>query len=159
VATVVEDEKGLLDACGIDDLAALAERCVTARRALGQPVGRWRAPCLLVAVKLAVVIRGWPAADMVPALLAVASDPATMSPVRVAEAGPWWDRPVTDTSADGGELAELEARLAELDGQRLVLQRQAREQLTAEGLPVTRATVTRRACDILDRQPATEGVA
>ncbi len=154
---VVEDEKALLDACDIDDLAALAERCVTARRALGQPVGRWRAPCLLVAIKLAVVTRGWPASDVVPALLAVASDPATMSPVRVAEAGPWWDRPVTDASSATSELAELEARLAEQDGQRLLLQRQAREALAGEGLPVTRATVTRRACDILDRQTATVG--
>jgi hypothetical protein len=156
---VVEDEKALLDACGIDDLAYLAERCVTARRALGQPVGRWRAPCLLVAIKLAVVTRGWSATDVVPALLAVAADPATISPVRVAEAGPWWDRPDTDTSADDVELADLEARLAELDGQRLLLQRQAREQLTADGLPVTRATVIRRACDILDRQTTTGSVA
>ena len=153
------DEKALLDACGIDDLEGLAERCVAARRALGQPVGRWRAPCLLVAVKLAVVTRGWPAADVVPALLAVAADPATISPVRLAEAGPWWDRPNTDPSSDTSQLAELEARLAELDGQRLTLQRQARQELTAEGLPVTRATVTRRACDILDRQTAPAGVA
>ncbi len=156
---VVEGEKALLDACGIDDLNALAERCVTARRALGQPVGRWRAPCLLVAIKLAVVTRGWPAADVTPALLAVAADPATISPVRVAEAGPWWDRPVTDRTLEADELADLEARLAELDGQRLALQRRARGQLTAEGLPVTRATVTRRACDILDRQTTTAGVA
>ena len=153
------DEKALLDACGIDDLEGLAERCVAARRALGQPVGRWRAPCLLVAVKLAVVTRGWPAADVVPALLTVAADPATHSPVRVAEAGPWWDRPVMDTAADDVDLTELESRLAELDGQRLTLQRRAREELTGEGLPVTRATVTRRACDILDRQTATAGVA
>lgn len=156
---MVEDEKALLDACGIDDLDALAERCIQARRALGQPAGRWRAPCLLVAVKLAVVTRGWPVTDVIPALLAVAADPATMSPVRVAEAGPWWDRPVTDTTGDDEELAELEARLAELDGQRLALQHQAREQLAAEGLPVTRATVTRRACNILDRQSAAAGVA
>jgi hypothetical protein len=155
----VVDEKALLDACGIDDLAALAVRCVTARRALGQPVGRWRAPCLLMAVKLAVGTRGWPPADVVPALLAVAADPATISPVRLAEAGPWWDRPVTDASSATSELAELEARLAELDGQRLLLQRQARDELAAEGLPVTRATVTRRACDILDRYTVTAGVA
>ncbi len=158
-AAVVEDDKALLDACGIGDLAALAERCVTARRALGQPVGRWRVPCLLVAIKLAVVARGWPVSDVVPALLAVAADPATISPVRLAEAGPWWDRPDQDASTDDVELADLEARLAELDGQRLTLQRQARKQLSAEGLPVTRATVTRRACDILDHQAATAGVA
>jgi hypothetical protein len=113
----------------------------------------------LVAIKLAVVTRGWPAADVVPALLAVAADPATISPVRVAEAGPWWDRPLTDTAEDAAELTDLETRLAELDGRRLTLQRQAREQLTAEGLPVTRTTVARRACDILDRQTATAGVA
>ncbi|HET8614133.1 MAG TPA: hypothetical protein VFL94_01315 [Actinomycetales bacterium] len=55
---VVEDERALLDAYDIDDRAAPAERCVTARRALGQLVGRWRAPCLLVSIKLAVVTRG-----------------------------------------------------------------------------------------------------
>jgi hypothetical protein len=59
-----------------------------------------------------------------------------MSPVRVAEAGLWWDRPLTDTAVDAEGVAGLERRLAELDGQRLLLQRQAREQLTAEGVPV-----------------------
>ena len=39
-------------------------------------------------------------------------------------------------------------------GQRLVVQAQAREELAAEGLPLTRTTVTRRACQILDRQQA-----
>lgn len=151
-----EDDRRLLDACGIDDLDAVADRCVKARTALGKPVGRWRSPCLLAAIKLAVVSRGWPVVDVLDALLAVAADPATMSPVRVAEAGPWWDRPATKPS-DDDDLSGLEARLAELDGQRLVLQRLARDELTAEGLPVTRATVTRRACDILDRQTTDTG--
>lgn len=150
---MVEHDQRLLDGCGVDDLDALADRCIKARTALGKPVGRWRSPCLLAAIQLAVVTRHWPAADVVPALLAVAADPATLSPVRVAEAGPWWDRPITD-APDDNDLADLEDRLAELDGQRLALQRQARNELTTEGLPVTRATVTRRACHILDRHTA-----
>jgi hypothetical protein len=51
---------------------------------------------------------------------------------------------------DAHELAELEARLAETDGLRPALQAQARAELTAEGMPVIRNTVARRACAILD---------
>jgi hypothetical protein len=38
-----------------------------------------------------IVTRGWPPASMELALLAVAQDPESRSPARVAEAGPWWD--------------------------------------------------------------------
>ncbi|HEY5249405.1 MAG TPA: hypothetical protein VIJ15_13255, partial [Dermatophilaceae bacterium] len=51
---------------------------------------------------------------------------------------------------DAHELAEMEARLAETDGLRPAIQAQARSELTAEGKPVIRSTVARRACAILD---------
>jgi hypothetical protein len=55
---------------------------------------------------------------------------------------------------DAQELATLEARLAETDGLRPALQTQARAELTAEGMPVIRSTVARRACAILDVRDA-----
>ena len=155
-ATAALPLKDLLARCGIDDLDALAARCAAARHALGKPTTRWAPACLLTALQLAVVVRGWPAHLAAGALLAVASDPVTRSPARLAEAGPWWDGPSPDpdtsSSGDGGDLAALEERLAELGGQRPALQARARAELAAEQLPVTRATVTRRAIAILDRQ-------
>jgi hypothetical protein len=151
-AELADRERVLLAQCGIDDLDALASRCQGLRRALGQPTGRWTAPCLALAVRLAVTNRGWPPADVVPALLAVASDPLTLSPVRVAEAGPWWDTPPAQPRGEDAdaELAELEHRLAETHGRRPALQAQARAELQTEGVPVTRATVLRRATQILE---------
>ena len=54
-------------------------------------------------------------------------------------------------AAPDDDLPALEKRLAELDGHRPALQAQARTELTDEGLPLTRDTVTRRAVQILDR--------
>ncbi|MDX6244773.1 MAG: hypothetical protein QOE76_2496 [Frankiales bacterium] len=94
-----------------------------------------------------------------------AADPATRSPMRLAEAGPWWDLTIATSPIDPSEtgagsestpLEVAEAELAEADGLRVVLQRQAREQLAAKGAPVTRVTVLRRAHQLLlqkrDRQ-------
>jgi hypothetical protein len=69
----------------------------------------------------------------------------------VAEAGPWWDSPANTSGGSDHDLPTLEQRLAELDGHRPTLQAQARAELTEEGLPLTRGTVTRRAVKILDR--------
>jgi hypothetical protein len=141
---------------GVQDLRALERRCLQLRRDLNKPTTRWAAPCLVTALQLAVLHRGWPADKAPRALLLVAADPATVSPMRVAEAGPWWDAaelPAAETDArpdDPDELDALEARLADLDGQRVVLQRRARAQLAAEGRPVTRSTVIRRAIALLD---------
>lgn len=99
---------------------------------------------------MAVVNRGWPPSDIAAALLAVAADKATRSPVRVAEAGPWWDT-ATPAPGDGGGVAAAEARLADLGGNRVTVQAQARAELTQEGMPLTRSTVTRRPILILDR--------
>lgn len=51
----------------------------------------------------------------------------------------------------GKDIADLEARLAELGGHRPALQARARAELSRERLPLTRSTVTRRAVEILDR--------
>jgi hypothetical protein len=145
-----QEEAGqeLLDRCGIDDLDGLAVRCAQARRAIGRSSTRCSPACLLPAITLAVRHRGQPADQVERALLAVAADPPTASPMRVAEAGPWWDlQPDTVArSADDGGLARLESLLEETDGLPVGLQAQARTELAAEGQPVVRATVARRAC-------------
>ena len=141
----------MLARCGITDLAALAERCQTSRRALGLSATRWAAPCLLAAIQLAV-LRGWPPEQIQPALLALAADRETRSPMRVAEAGPWWDQPPPPPpELDGVDLAALEAELDDIAEHRPALQAKARAELAAEHLPVTRATVTARAVQILHR--------
>jgi len=149
-------DDALLSACGITDLDRLAQRCMAARRVLGKPTARWTARCLADVIKIAVVTRGWPAASMESALLAVARDRESRSPARVAEAGPWWDAAVlgVDQEMDAAALTALEARLAETGGLRPALQAQARAELTAEGMPVIRSTVARRACAILDGREA-----
>ncbi len=124
------------------------------RRDLGQPSVRWSAPCLLAAVQFAVKVRSWPASHVRDALLLVAADPQTRSPMRLAEAGPWWDhaeRPgLTRTRQEQAEVDGLEATLADADD-RAALQRTAREQLTADHEPLTRLTVARRACRLLEQ--------
>lgn len=153
---VEEASPDLLTACGIDDLVDLSRRCAASRTSLGLPATRWSPKCLAIAIKLAVVSRGWPAPDIVPALFAIAADPETRSPARLAEAGPWWDQPIPTSAPDERAVAldELEHRLDDLGGGRPAVQAQARRELAAGGLPVTRSTVTRRACDILDRRQA-----
>ena len=71
---------------------------------------------------------------------------------RGAGAGPWWAAVVLGVGQgmDADELTSLEARLAGTGGLRPALQAQARAELTAEGMPVIRSTVARRACAILD---------
>jgi hypothetical protein len=146
-----EEAGRLIAECGIGDWKGFVTQCQALRRQLGQPTGRWSNHCLLAAIQLAVRARNWPAAQTKTALLMVAADPATRSPMRLAEAGPWWDEPVAreTASGDAAELAAMEADLCDAGGLRVVLQRQAREQLGAEGAPTTRATVTRRAHALL----------
>ena len=144
------EEEGLLRECGIHNLQDVAERCAAARRSVGRSVTRWSAICLVPAVRLSVRHRGWPAELVERALLTIAADPSTSSPMRLAEAGPWWDDP-PDKPHDGDELKRLEARLDSLDGDRVPLQAAARAELLEDGLPLTRGTVLHRACEILDR--------
>ena len=79
-----------------DDYVAEVQRT---RQAAGQPLTRWSAAHLLTALDLAVRGRGWPADHAATALLHVAADPATRSPARLAEAGPWWDPPDHDPTS------------------------------------------------------------
>jgi hypothetical protein len=141
----------VLARCGITDLPALAQHCQSARQALGLSATRWAGPCLLAAIQLAL-LRGWPAEQIQPALLTLAADRDTRSPMRLAEAGPWWDQPPPPPpELDGVDLAALEAELDDVAEHRPALQAKARAELAAEHLPVTRATVTARAVQILHR--------
>lgn len=149
-------ECALLAECGIADWPGLVDDVQQLRREAGVGLGRWQEQHLRAAIELAVRGRGWPADGVVRALRQVAADPVTRSPGRLAEAGPWWDepapRPGTDAGAEDPGDPVLEAMAAELDacdGRRVLLQRQARAQLQAEGRPVTRAGVVRRAHALL----------
>jgi len=158
-ASWAEEADRLIAECGIGDWNALVAECQALRRQLGQPVARWSGPCLLAAIQLSVRNRGWSPACAASALRAVAADAATRSPMRLAEAGPWWDEPTAATvvpDADATELAAMEADLADAGGLRPLLQRRAREALAAQGIPVTRATVTRRAHALLNARTVGE---
>jgi hypothetical protein len=54
-----------------------------------------------------------------------------------------------DESASSVDAATLDAELDAVDGQRLGLQQQARQQLAAEGQPLTRNAVLQRAVTLL----------
>lgn len=145
----------LLTALGLPDLGDVVARCCCARRAVGQPVGRWTARVLTDVLAGAVLEDGWPAAAAVPALLQIAGDRETRSPGRLRCAGPWWDMSTSSPQLsfqDSEELVRLEQVLAESDGARVVVQRTARAELAAEGVSVTRLAVARRACRLLGRR-------
>lgn len=138
------------------DVEATAARCRSVRQRLGLPSSRWTARAVGVALHAAVVEDGRTPDAAVRALLAVAADPVTRSPGRVNCAGPWWDAPASSTpptlpaEAEKRELTDLEARLAEADGRRVWAQRRARQELAAGGEPVTRLSVARLACVLLE---------
>jgi len=70
--------------------------------------------------------------------------------MRLAEAGPWWDE--TPTAPADGELGAMDQTLAEAGSGWIALQQQARKELKADGVPVTRNAVTRRAYELLTEQ-------
>jgi hypothetical protein len=148
--------------CGIDDWPGFVAQVQETRRDLGASVTRWAGPCLAAALQLAVRVRGWPADLAAEALLRVAADPQTRSPMRVAEAGPWWDEPPTttettgnDTEPNGVDLRTMEVALLEAGGVRIELQTRARRALEEAGTPVTRNAVIRGAYRLLlDREAA-----
>ncbi|MDX6256641.1 MAG: hypothetical protein QOJ11_2975 [Frankiales bacterium] len=157
-----EEEDRFLASLGITDMDRFVTDVQALRADAGAAVGRWSRPPLVAALQAAVA-RGWPE-HTAAALRAVAADPVTRSPMRLAEAGPWWDLPAACPAVDVAgpapdpdthpaetrvPLEVAEAELAETDGLRVVLQRTAREQLAAEGAPVTRITVLRRAHQVL----------
>ncbi len=86
---VLAAELALPDAAAVTELAL---RCQRLRADAGLAVSRWAPRCVLAAVQTALQ-RGHPTDRVVAALLAVAADPVTRSPMRLAEAGPWWARP------------------------------------------------------------------
>ncbi len=140
--------------CGVDDLEVVAGRCQRLRLELGQNAALWSADRLLEVLTEAVSRRRWPAQLAAGALVRVAADPATRSPMRVVCPGPWWDEVSAGRPAarydDRGELDRLEARLLEADGRRVWAQQRARADLAERGEPLTRLNVARRACDLLD---------
>ncbi|MCU1691882.1 MAG: hypothetical protein JWM64_973 [Frankiales bacterium] len=123
--------------------ADLARRVVASRAEAGLSTRAWGPDAIERAVVRAQE-RGWPTTGVEAALLAVAVDPASRSPLRVAEAGPWWVGVVEDTPT-AEQLVVWEHALDELDGQRVLLQRRAREELRNEGVRATRTTVLARA--------------
>ncbi|RJK95942.1 hypothetical protein [Vallicoccus soli] len=140
------------------DLEALAAECQRLRRALGQPATRWTARRVAEVLAVAVTDGGWPAQHAAAALRAVAADPATKSPMRLTCPGPWWDTAEQAAARGAGtrhdiHLPALEQRLAELGGRRVALQRRARAELEAAGLPLTRSTVARRSVELLEQDP------
>jgi hypothetical protein len=159
-----EEEDRFLTSLGISDMDCYVAEVQALRADAGASTGRWSRPPLVAALQAAVRARGWPEHTAAAALKSVAADPATRSPMRLAEAGPWWDLTAAPTASeqlpetldvgpDGVRvpLEIAEAELAETDGLRVVLQRTAREQLAAERAPVTRVTVLRRAHDLLQQ--------
>jgi hypothetical protein len=140
----------LLRDCGISDWAALMADVQDLRSRAGCPTGRWREQQLLASIELAVRGRGWPAQQVPRALRHIAADPVTRSPGRLAEAGPWWNEPPKSASTD--DLDAMAADLDAADGRRVALQREARAQLAAEGMPLNRVTVLRRAHSLLRTQ-------
>ncbi|WP_198955104.1 helix-turn-helix domain-containing protein [Kineosporia sp. R_H_3] len=143
------------------DLEQIAGECRQLRADLGLPSRLWTADHLAQVLLAAVRDHDRPAESAVAALLTVAADPATRTPARLACPGPWWETPGRPTDGESashappdsstpGELEDLERRLAETDGARVLLQRRAREALEREGRPLTRLTVARRAVQILE---------
>jgi hypothetical protein len=148
------DRDELLELCGIDDLEVLAGRCQRLRLEMGQHAALWSANRLVDVLTEAVSRRRWPAHLAAAALVRVAADPTTRSPMRLACPGPWWDEVSArqpTTRYDGhAELEGLEARLLEADGRRVWAQQRARADLAGRGEPLTRLNVARRACELLD---------
>lgn len=144
-------EEEVANACGIEDWPGFVAEVQQVRRRLGAPTTRWAGPCLAAALQLATRARGWPADQAGQALRRVAADPKTRSPMRVAEAGPWWDETPNHafTDDDTQTLRAMEVELLEAGGVRIELQIQARRALQAAGLPVTRDAVTRGAHQLL----------
>lgn len=149
-------DAALLAACGIDNLDQLARECQRLRRGLGKPQARWSADRLLEVLREAVSVRGWPAPLAARALRTLAADLTTLGPMRLPCPGPWWDaaeQPHRERLTDPALIAEqdaLEARLAEAGGSRVWAQQQARARLADRGEPVTRLSVARLACQLLD---------
>ena len=159
VASPPEDDWApVLSAVGLDygpPFQDLIERVAAARLAAGHETHRWRATHLIDALRDAVLDKQWPADRAVPALLHLAADRATASPMRLGCPGPWWDsvpRTTERTQREENELDRLEALLQEVGGRRPVVQRRAREELVRKGHRASRLAVARLAVTLLDQR-------
>ena len=150
-------EEEIATACGIERWSEFVSEIQQLRRHVGAAVTRWASRCLASALHSAIHDRGWPAEQAAQALRWVAADSKTISPMRVAEAGPWWDE--QPTAEPDEDLREMEEALLEAGGERIQLQTQARGRLRAAGLPITRAAVTRAAFDLLTQAAGGPGAA
>ena len=136
---------------GSPTCAALAERCQTARRALGLSPTRWAARVCWPPSSWRCCAAGRPSRSNPPC----SPSPRTGRPAHRCG----WPRPDRGGTSphrpppelDGVDLAALEAELDDVAEHRPALQAKARAELAAEHLPVTRATVTARAVQILHR--------
>ena len=150
-------EEEIAAECGIESWPEFIAEIQELRRHVGAPVTRWAGRCLASALQSAVHRRGWPAEQAAQALRHVAGDPKTISPMRVAEAGPWWDE--VPSGGPDEDLREMEEALLEAGGERILLQAKARNQLRAAGLPITRSAVTRGAFELLTQTMKDPGAA
>jgi hypothetical protein len=148
--------------CGIDDWPGFVAQVQQTQRDLGASVTRWSGPCSATALQLATRGRAWPSDQAADALHRVATDPASRSPMRVAEAGPWWDEPPPASQApgdaagpNGADLRAMELALLEAGGVRIELQVRARRALEQAGIPVTRSAVIRGAYRLFADHDAT----
>jgi len=91
-------EADLLAACGITDLRALIGQLHDHRRRLARPITPWSRRKVLAALDAAVTHHGWPPTDAATALLAIAADRTTTSPMRLTAPGPWWNVTSTPTA-------------------------------------------------------------
>ena len=159
--TAAESGHGVADevatTCGIEDWPAFVAKVQAVRRQVNAPVTRWAAPSLAAALQLATRQRDWPSNQAAMALLRVAADPQTRSPMRLAEAGPWWDK--APSNEPDGDIAAMEQALLEAGGARVVLQVQARRELERQGMPVTRVGVIRGAFRLLTESSEKGGAA
>lgn len=152
-----QTEEEVAAACAIERWPEFVTEIQQLRRHVGAPITRWAGPCLASALQLAVLGRSWPGEQAAQALRHVAADPKTISPMRVAEAGPWWDeQPRAQPDED---LHAMEEALLEAGGARIQLQIRARDNLCAARLPITRAAVTRAAFDLLTQATDDPGAA
>lgn len=154
-------EEEIATACVIDDWRAFVGQTQRARRDVGESVTRWAGLCLASAPQLAVSGRGWAAGQAAAAQHRVAVDMGSRSPMRVAEAGPWWDEPPTtqqSRNAYGVDLLGRDQAFLEAGGVRIELQMQARRALEETGVQAPRDAVIRGAYrSLLNRDTVADG--
>ena len=136
--------------CGIDDWPGFVAEIQQVRRQLGAPATRWAGPCLAAALQLATRGRGWPPEQAAQSLRRVAADPKTRSPMRVAEAGPWWDEtPADRPPATARICGRWRPRSWSPTASGSSCSSRPVEHSKQAGLPITRDAVTRGAYQLL----------